>query len=55
MNHDSALRAVLIGVMLLLLPVGMYHRFTSQSTGEALDRRQEGPFILATLRPLGRL
>ena len=39
--------------MLLLLPVGVYHRVKSQSTGEALDRRQEGVFILATLRPLG--
>jgi protein-S-isoprenylcysteine O-methyltransferase Ste14 len=46
-------RAVLIVVMLLLLPVGMYHRVKSQSTREALDRRQEGVFILATLRPLG--
>ncbi len=53
MNHDVALRAVLIGVMLMLLPFGMYHRIKSQSTGERLDRRQEGLFILATLRPLG--
>ena len=45
-------RAVLIVVMLLLLPIGMYHRVKSQSTREALDRRQEGVFILATLRPL---
>lgn len=53
MDHDFALRAVLIVVMLLLFPVGIYHRFRSQSTGETLDRRQEGLFILATLRPLG--
>ena len=53
MNHDSALRAVLIVVMALLLPFGMYHRIKSQSTGEKLDRRQEGLFILATLRPIG--
>jgi protein-S-isoprenylcysteine O-methyltransferase Ste14 len=53
MDHDSTLRGVLIVVMLLLLPVGVYHRVKSQSTGEALDRRQEGVFILATLRPLG--
>ena len=38
--------------MLLLLPSAV-HRITSQSTGESLDRRQEGLFILATLRPLG--
>jgi protein-S-isoprenylcysteine O-methyltransferase Ste14 len=53
MDHDSALRAVVIVVMVLLLPFGVYHRFRSQSTGEKLDRRQEGLFILATLRPLG--
>jgi protein-S-isoprenylcysteine O-methyltransferase Ste14 len=51
--NDSALRAVLIAVMLVLLPIGVYHRFKSQSTGEKLDRRQEGLWILATLRPLG--
>ena len=53
MNDQSTLRAVLIVVMVMLLPFGMYHRFRSQSTGETLDRRQEGMFILATLRPLG--
>jgi protein-S-isoprenylcysteine O-methyltransferase Ste14 len=53
MNDESTLRAVLIVVMVVLLPIGMYHRVRSQSTGETLDRRQEGIFILATLRPLG--
>lgn len=53
MNHEATLRAVLIVVMLLLIPIGMYHRLKSQSSGETLDRRQEGLFILATLRPLG--
>ena len=53
MTHESTLRAVLIVVMLLILPVGVYHRVRSQSSGETLDRRQEGLFILATLRPLG--
>ena len=53
MSDESALRALLIGVMLVLLPIGMYHRVRSQSTGESLDRRQEGVFVLATLRPLG--
>jgi protein-S-isoprenylcysteine O-methyltransferase Ste14 len=46
-------RMVLIAVMVVILPIGVYHRFTSQSTGEKLDRRQEGLFVLATLRPLG--
>ena len=53
MSAEAALRAVSIVVMLLVLPVGIYHRVKSQSTKEVLDRRQEGMFILATLRPLG--
>jgi len=53
MNDESTLRAVLIVVMIVLLPIGIYHRVASQSTGEKLDRRQEGLLILATLRPLG--
>ena len=53
MSEEATVRAVLIVVMLALLPVGIYHRIKSQSTKEPLDRRQEGVFILATLRPLG--
>ena len=53
MSGDSALRLVLVVVLLAILPVGIYHRVKSQATGESLDRRQEGVFILATLRPLG--
>jgi hypothetical protein len=47
------IRGVLIGVALLVLPIGIYYRVKSQATREKLDRRQEGLFILATLRPLG--
>ncbi|HSE67951.1 MAG TPA: isoprenylcysteine carboxylmethyltransferase family protein [Gemmatimonadales bacterium] len=53
MNHDPAFRAVLIVVFLIVLPIGVYHRVESHSTREKLDRRQEGLFILATLRPVG--
>jgi protein-S-isoprenylcysteine O-methyltransferase Ste14 len=53
MNHDQPFRAVLIVVFLVVLPVGIYHRLKSQATREKLDRRQEGLFILATLRPVG--
>ena len=53
MNHDQALRAVLIVVFLLVLPIGIYHRLRSQATRERLGRWQEGLFILATLRPVG--
>jgi protein-S-isoprenylcysteine O-methyltransferase Ste14 len=53
MNLDQPFRAVLIVFFLVVLPIGIYHRFKSQATRETLDRRQEGLFILATLRPLG--
>ena len=53
MNHDQPFRAALIVVFLVVLPIGIYHRLKSQATREKLDRRQEGLFILATLRPVG--
>jgi protein-S-isoprenylcysteine O-methyltransferase Ste14 len=52
MNHEQTFRTVLVVVVLVLLPIGAYFRFASQ-THETLDRRQEGLFILATLRPVG--
>ena len=53
MNDEQIFRAILVVVFLVVLPIGIYFRFTSQATRERLDRRQEGVFILATLRPLG--
>jgi protein-S-isoprenylcysteine O-methyltransferase Ste14 len=53
MNHDQTLRAVVFVVFLVVLPIGIYHRLKSQATRETLDRRQEGLFMLATLRPVG--
>ena len=53
MGEEQALRAVLLTFFLLLLPIGVYRRVRSQATREKLDRRQEGVFVLATLRPLG--
>ncbi len=55
MNQDATFRAVLLVGFLLFIPIGLYHRLKSQASGEKLDRRQEGLFILATLRPLGLL
>ena len=52
MTHDQTFRMTLIVVLLAVFPVGIYHRLKSH-TREKLDRRQEGLFILATLRPLG--
>jgi protein-S-isoprenylcysteine O-methyltransferase Ste14 len=50
---DRIFRLILIVGWVVLLPVLAYHRIRSQATGESLDRRQEGWFILLTLRPIG--
>ena len=52
MNHELALRVALIAEVVLMLPLMAYHRIKAH-TNEKLDRRQEGLFILATLRPIG--
>jgi protein-S-isoprenylcysteine O-methyltransferase Ste14 len=53
MNHDHTFRTAVMAILLLTLPIGVYHRLKSQSTREKLDRRQEGLFILVTLRSVG--
>ena len=53
MNPDQTFRMILIAGSLLLFPVAAYYRVRSESTREPLDRWQEGPFILFTLRPAG--
>ena len=56
MENDQTLRMALIAGMLLLLSVAAYHRLRAHlASDESLDRRQEGMFILATLRPAGLL
>ena len=52
MTHDEVFRRILIVSCLLLFPVMLYFRLKSQATREPLDRRQEGMFILTTLRPI---
>lgn len=52
MNDDLVFRNALLAIVALVLPVLLYYRIRSQATGEPLDRRQEGLFILATLRPV---
>ena len=51
--EDQTFRLILAIGMAAFLPVAFYHRVQSQATGETLDRRQEGLFILLTLRPCG--
>jgi protein-S-isoprenylcysteine O-methyltransferase Ste14 len=48
---DNTARIFLIAGLLTMMPVAAYHRLRAR-TGEPLDRRQEGWFILLTLRPL---
>ena len=52
MNADQPFRIALLVAALVMLPVAAYHRLQAR-TGEKLDRRQEGLFILLTLRPIG--
>ena len=53
MREDEIFRIVLVVGFLTIFPVGLYYRIRSQATRERLDRWQEGPFILFTLRPVG--
>jgi protein-S-isoprenylcysteine O-methyltransferase Ste14 len=53
MSDDQTFRLVLLTGFLLLFPFALYYRLRSQATGEKLDRWQEGPFILFTLRAAG--
>ena len=50
---DQTFRTILVISALFFFPIAIYHRVRSQSTGERLDRWQEGPLILFTLRPIG--
>ena len=51
MNDEQRFRIILLLVFVIFMPVGIYHRLKSR-TGEKLDRRQEGLFILITLRAI---
>ena len=52
MNDEQVFRLILIVGLVSVCPIGIYHRLKSHTT-ERLDRRQEGIFILVTLRPIG--
>ena len=52
MQDDQLFSAILACGLAVVLPVGIYYRVRSQASGEKLDRRREGLFILLTLRPL---
>ena len=52
MNDDRLFRLILLAGLVIFMPIGIYHRLKAR-TGEKLDRRQEGMFILVTLRLVG--
>ncbi len=52
MADEQIFRFILIAGFAIIMPVGAYYRVKSQISGESLDRRQEGLFVLVTLRPL---
>ncbi len=52
MTDDHPFRLILLIGFLIYLPMGVRYRLKSR-TGEKLDRRQEGLFILVTLRVCG--
>jgi len=53
MNQENIFRALLGVGFLAVLAIALPHRLKSWASKEPLDRRQEGLFILATLRPIG--
>ncbi len=52
MTDEQIFRLILIAGFAIIMPASMYYRVKSRISGESLDRRQEGLFVLATLRPL---
>lgn len=52
MSDDQLFRLILLAGFVIIMPIGIYHRLKSRK-GETLDRRQEGVFILVTLRLAG--
>jgi protein-S-isoprenylcysteine O-methyltransferase Ste14 len=53
MPDETIYRGLLLAALVLALPIGVYHRMRARVPGERLDRKQEGWFILITLRLLG--
>jgi hypothetical protein len=53
MNDDEIFRLILIVGLVAVLPVAVAHRVKAHWGGEKLDRRQEGLFLLISIRLLG--
>ena len=55
MEDDNLFRLVLILGFTVVLPIALYHRLKAHASKEKLNRREEGLFILLTLRPIALL
>ena len=53
MDADALFRPYVIAIFVVAMMIALPFRIKSQSTGEKLDRMQEGLFILVTLRLAG--
>jgi len=53
MNADAIFRPYVIAIFVVVMMIALPFRIKSQSTGEKLDRMQEGLFILVALRLAG--
>lgn len=52
MDHEVTFRIALVTGFVAMVLITGYHRIRAGATREPLDRRKEGVFILATLRPI---
>lgn len=52
MQDELIFRLILILGFITVFPVGLHHRLKAHALKDKLDRRQEGLFILLTLRPI---
>jgi protein-S-isoprenylcysteine O-methyltransferase Ste14 len=55
MTDESVFRFVVVLIIAIALPIGLYHRIKSQATREKLARREEGIFMMIGLRLFGLL
>ncbi len=52
MQDEQIFRMILVLGFVAVFPVALYHRLKAHASKDRLDRRQEGIFILLTLRPI---
>ncbi len=52
MQDEQVFRVILILGFAIVFPVALYHRLKAAALKDKLDRREEGLFILLTLRPI---